>query len=89
MHRARESFVEQSDRDLKRRVGIYLAGQHVPGLRHLEIEAENGTVTLRGRVHSFYERQLCQSLCRRVAGVLQYIDAIDVEYPAEHATAVA
>jgi osmotically-inducible protein OsmY len=89
MQRTRDSFIEQSDRDLERRVGIYLAGQHVPGLRHLEIEVENGTVTLRGRVGSFYERQLCQSLCRRVAGVLQYVDAIDVAYPSERVTVLA
>lgn len=89
MQRVKESFTEQSDRDLERRVGIYLSGQHVPGLRHLEIEADNGTVTLRGRVHSFYERQLCQALCRRVAGVLGYVDAIDVAYPAERVTALA
>lgn len=89
MQRVKESFSELADRDLERRVGIYLAGQHVPALRHLEIEAENGTITLRGRVRSFYERQLCQSLCRRVAGVLGYVDAIDVEYPAERVTALA
>ncbi|HWB11017.1 MAG TPA: BON domain-containing protein [Pirellulales bacterium] len=75
-----ETISEQADRDLERRVANYLAGRHVPGLRHLEVEARNGTVTLKGRVYSFYEKQLCQAVCRRVAGVVAYIDAIDVSY---------
>jgi osmotically-inducible protein OsmY len=75
-----ETISEQADRDLERRVTNYLAGRHVPGLRHLEVEAHNGTVTLKGRVYSYYEKQLCQAVCRRVAGVVAYIDAIDVNY---------
>lgn len=75
-----ESFTERADRDLERRVTNFLAGRHVPGLRHVEVEAHNGTVTLRGRVRTFYEKQLCQDCCRRVAGVVQFIDDVDVVY---------
>ena len=75
-----ESISEQADRDLERRVVNFLAERHVPGLRHIEVEAHNGIVTLRGRVHSFYEKQLCQAVCRRVAGVVRFIDDIDVKY---------
>lgn len=70
-----------ADRDLERRVVNYLAGRHLPALRHLAVEAHNGTVTLRGRVRTFYEKQLCQHCCRRVAGVIEYVDAIDVVDP--------
>ncbi|HVA45915.1 MAG TPA: BON domain-containing protein [Pirellulales bacterium] len=84
-----ESISELADRDLERRVVNFLAERHVPGLRHLEVEAQNGTVTLRGRVHSFYEKQLCQAVCRRVAGVVRYIDAIDVNYTALRSPALA
>ena len=69
---------EHPDRDLERRVVSYLSGRHVPGLRHLEVEACSGTVTLRGTVNSFYEKQLGQQCCRRVAGVVKLIDAVDV-----------
>jgi len=72
------SITRDSDRDLERRVIGYLLGRHVPGLRHLAVEASNGVVTLRGRVHSFYEKQLSHHCCRRVAGVVQLVDAIDV-----------
>lgn len=84
-----ETISEQADRDLERRVTIYLVGRHVPGLRHLEVEAHNGIVTLRGRVFSYYEKQLCQAVCRRVAGVVRYIDAVDVNYSAVRSPAMA
>src|SRR5690606_4668934 len=56
----------EANRDLERRVVNYLHGRHVPGLRHLSVAADNGIVTLRGRVHSFYEKQLVQQCCQRV-----------------------
>jgi osmotically-inducible protein OsmY len=67
-----------ADRDLERRVMNYLRGRHLPALRHLEVEATDGIVTLRGTVNSFYEKQLSQQCCRRVAGVLKLVDAVDV-----------
>lgn len=91
MQRTSPNFVEQSDpadRDLERRVVSYLFGRHVPALRNLQVEAKNGTVTLRGRVHTFYEKQLCQNCCRRVAGVVQFVDHVDVAHsPAAALTA--
>lgn len=69
---------EAADRDLERRISTFLAGRHLPALRQLEVAASNGTVTLRGRVKSFYEKQLCQNVCRRVSGVVQLVDAVVV-----------
>ncbi|MBS0207367.1 MAG: BON domain-containing protein [Planctomycetes bacterium] len=66
------------DRDLEQRVSTYLATRHVPSLRQLIVEAHNGVVTLRGKVRSFYEKQLMQQCCQRVAGVVQMIDAVEV-----------
>jgi osmotically-inducible protein OsmY len=78
------------DRDLERRVVNYLARRHVPGLRQLAVEANNGTVTLRGQVRSFYEKQLSHHCCRRVAGVIRLVDAIDVvSFGGSISTAVA
>lgn len=71
---------ESADRELERRVVNFLAGRHVPGLRHLEVSAQGGTVTVSGRVRSFYEKQLCQECCKRVAGVIKLIDDVDVAY---------
>ena len=72
------SIDNSADRDLQRRVVAYLAGRHVPSLRNLQVEVLNGRVTLRGRVRTFYEKQLGQHSARRVAGVVQLVDAIDV-----------
>lgn len=80
---------QTTDRDLERRVVNYLNERHVPGLRHLEVEAHNGTVTVSGRVSSFYEKQLCQAVCCRVAGVVRYIDDIDVVYANRRKPALA
>jgi len=66
------------DADLERRVMSFLWGRHVPSLRHLAVQAVAGTVTLRGQVRSFYEKQLCHDCCRRVAGVVRLIDHVDV-----------
>lgn len=72
------SFDEGADRDLERRIVNFLSRRHVPGLRQLEVKANNGIVTLRGQVRSFYEKQLSHHCCRRVAGVVQLIDAVEV-----------
>ncbi len=71
---------EPRDRELERRVTSFLVGKHLPGLRQIEVEARDGVVTLRGRVRTFYEKQLCHQCCRRVAGVLKLIDAVEVDW---------
>jgi osmotically-inducible protein OsmY len=72
---------QRADRDLRMRVVNYLFGQHVSELRHLDVEARRGVVTLRGRVHTFHQKQLCLNCCQRVAGVLQIDDQIEVASP--------
>ena len=66
------------DCDLARRVLSFLAQRQMPALRRILVEVQNGTVVLKGRVQSFYERQLCLSCCQRVAGVVRLIDQIEV-----------
>ncbi len=66
------------DAALEQRVKNFLNTKHVPSLRHLDIKARGGVVTLKGRVQTFYEKQLCNQCCRRVAGVRQLVNAVDV-----------
>ena len=66
------------DDELRLRVVNFLADSNMPGLRHLEVAAAGGTVTLRGRVRTYYEKQLCRQRCRRVAGVVQLVDHVVV-----------
>jgi osmotically-inducible protein OsmY len=70
----------QADCDLERRVMSYLAARHVPGLRTLSVQARDGVVTVSGRVLTFYEKQLCNQCVRRVAGVMELINAVDVAH---------
>jgi hypothetical protein len=86
MHRSLTTSSSAADRDLESRIESYLAMRHVPGLRQLEVLANNGIVTLRGQVRSFYEKQLSHHCCRRVAGVVQLIDAVDVVHTPQRAT---
>ena len=75
---SKESYSDIHDRELERRVANYLLGYKMPALRRIEVESDNGTVMIRGRVSSFYQKQLCINCCRRVAGVVQLIDEVTV-----------
>jgi hypothetical protein len=70
-----------ADHDLLRRVKTFLSVAHRLGLRLLDVEARGGVVRLRGRVKSFYEKQLSVQLARRVAGVVRLIDEVIVNQP--------
>jgi osmotically-inducible protein OsmY len=72
------NLLEIRDRDLERRVANYLFGYKMPALREIDIESDRGTVTLRGEVFSFHQKQLCINCCRRVAGVIRLVDEIQV-----------
>ena len=74
----RLSTAGDADRDLERRVASYLAARHVPGLRYLTVKATGGVVTVSGQVLTFYEKQLCNQCCPRVAGVMELINAVSV-----------
>src|SRR5262245_9055161 len=76
--RSMNDSCSDADRELQKRVIRFLETKHVPGLRHLEVKAADGIVTLSGRVYTFYEKQLCNQCCRRVAGVRQLINEVDV-----------
>ena len=72
-------MVDRANSDLKRRIINYLVSRHVPALRHVEVEAVAGTVILRGKLRSFYHKQLCLHCCQRVAGVIKLIDELVVD----------
>jgi hypothetical protein len=67
-----------ADLDLQRRVKAFLADQSRYALRLLEVEARDGTITLRGFLSTFHEKQLAVHLALRVAGVRRLLDEIVV-----------
>lgn len=68
----------QEESDLERRVAGYLATKHLANLRRLEVVTQGATVTLRGCVDSFHEKQVALHSCRRVAGVRGLVDDLVV-----------
>lgn len=71
---------EPQDRALEERVTEYLRGFHRLPLRGIAVVADKGTVTLRGTVPSFYEKQLCLGCLPQVDGVSRIVDRIEVAY---------
>jgi osmotically-inducible protein OsmY len=71
--------LNEADVDLKRRINIFLCGRGVSCLR-VGVEVADGTVTFRGTVGSFYERQLCLA-CKHIPGVRKLVDDLKVVVP--------
>jgi osmotically-inducible protein OsmY len=79
---------EEFDRDLLKRITNFLNQKGYVPLRSLEITVERGLVLVRGRVPTFYMRQIAIECIKRVAGVTQVVDLIDVVGQA-HAVSVS
>jgi osmotically-inducible protein OsmY len=56
-------------------------------LRDVTCDSREGVVSLRGRLRSYYLKQLAQSLVASVEGVLQVHNHIEIIAPAENAPA--
>ncbi len=78
MKRMAEVASEPADCELKQRVVDYLARQQMPALRRVAVDAQEGRITLRGFVASFYEKQLALSCWHRVDGVRSIVDQVRV-----------
>ncbi|MBX7074882.1 MAG: BON domain-containing protein [Pirellulales bacterium] len=74
-----ETLVIAGDHDLERRVLNFLISRQVPCAHQIDISASGGEVTLRGRVASYYHKQLCVHCAQRVAGVIRVVDQIRVK----------
>ena len=74
-----QPFPGEADADLNKKVKLYLCSNR-PGFRQIGIGAKSGTVTLSGSVSSFFPRQLAVAAAKRVAGVRQVVDDLEVVY---------
>ena len=66
------------DEHLARRVRNFILARILPSANLVTVESDGGIVTLRGRVGTFYQKQLWLNGAQRVAGVLRVIDEIEV-----------
>jgi osmotically-inducible protein OsmY len=64
------------DQELERRVRLYLTHAGHRPVQAVTVEAHNGVITLRGRVPSYYARQLAIACAQHVAGVREVDDQI-------------
>ena len=66
------------DEEVRLRVSRFLCSRHFPAFRELDIDVEQGAVTLTGEVRSFYEKQIAMKSSQNVDGVLSIVDEIIV-----------
>jgi osmotically-inducible protein OsmY len=66
------------DDDLQRRTIAYLASRGFHSFRALRVSAEAGVIRITGRLKTWHEKQVARESCRRVAGVRQVVDAIEI-----------
>jgi len=64
--------------DLARRVRLSIDRSHQQGLRLIDIEVVGDTVVLSGHVVTFHLKQLATAFARRVAGVVEVVDRLEV-----------
>ena len=77
MIRLPHSSTDPAAQDLRYRVALFLMQHGLDENGRLAVEADRGVITLTGRV-SFRQRKLSELFARRVAGVLQVINELDV-----------
>jgi osmotically-inducible protein OsmY len=73
------SKFSREDVELRERVALLMQQRGLAADSEVRIEAHGGVVTLRGTVPTFYRRQLLYSSARRVAGVLEVVDELEVD----------
>ena len=68
--------------DMKARAEAALEESPIHTLRELVVEQQGETLTLSGRVETYYHKQLAQELVRAIADDCQcdVINSVDVEY---------
>ena len=72
------------DFELRTRVTDYLRDRNELACCLLQVDVDHGTVTLTGRVRTYYEKQVALS-CVSVVGVLNLIDNLTVpEWDSQH-----
>ena len=68
-----------SPEDLARRVRLSVDRSHQQGLRLIDIEVVGDTVVLSGDVVTFHLKQLATAFARRVAGVAEVVNRLEVQ----------
>jgi osmotically-inducible protein OsmY len=73
--------IDRASHELQDRVALFLQQRQVTLGGRVVVEAHRGVVTISGQLPTYYQRQLVHTFTRRVAGVVQVIDQIEVVGP--------
>lgn len=80
-----EAYLTDVPTELETRAKAALARSRIYVLRKLAIEQDGEAIIIRGRVDSFYHKQLAQELVRMAVDGSEVINAISVVYRADDA----
>ncbi|MFW5701432.1 MAG: BON domain-containing protein, partial [Bacteroidota bacterium] len=75
--------IRKADLELKRDVSEALAMDDVADKYQIEVEANDGVVTLNGMVESFAEKQITENVAKNVSGVKEINNNLQVDYDAK------
>jgi len=71
-------FEEGPGASLRNRVALFLGAASITEIRGLQVSVQQDTVVLQGRVHTFYHKQMAQEFTKRVAGVRNVRNLVEV-----------
>jgi len=77
-----------SDQDLQHRVALFVQQRQLTFGANVTVSARRGVVILKGTVPTFHQRQLLIAFARKVAGVVQVQDELEVEPAASRRVSV-
>ena len=75
--------VDVAGTDVARQAKIALSRSRIFDLRRLHVEEDGDSIVLRGRVSSYYHKQLAQEVVRNATDGAEVINAIRVVYHAD------
>ena len=76
--------MSQTDSSLSERLRRALERDPHLSRRKLRLEIQDGSVTMRGTVGSYYQKQMAQEMLRRIDGVEQIANELEVHWAEPH-----
>ncbi|MFK7736474.1 MAG: BON domain-containing protein [Pirellulaceae bacterium] len=72
-------MIDSGYRDLTSRIRHLLAESPIAELKRIRVDREGDQILLRGRVKTFYAKQMAQETVRPAAGSLHIVNTVDVD----------
>jgi len=82
-----ESLASHTKPNLKDKISAAIRSQIGPAAEHIQVDAEDGVITVFGAAASYYQRQLIIYAVQNAAPECQVVDALEVVYPRRRVSA--